>query len=270
MVIRHSVNDWYTNAEGRSGAEFRYDWENDDQPDRTPDSWLDRHQSVGRVAASRPTRATVNRSAPGTSSRRNDSTQRELANAARALQARMRGVKDQTLARHLRQGGWAGVTAEQVRDALRAHPEEQQAPGIHILPGKPDPPRKKQQSHGTITVINPPTVSRTTARTSKPARTTPSMAEVARALRAKDPKISIEKLTKQVQARGWVTATVKKVRTALKEPPRPAPARKQQKTATPRQTRPTVVALPAARAPHPDACFACGVVPSLLGTCRCS
>lgn len=37
-----SIRNWYLNAEGGSGNLPGYDWENDDQLDRNPDSWLDR------------------------------------------------------------------------------------------------------------------------------------------------------------------------------------------------------------------------------------
>ena len=47
MVIRHSVNDWYVNAEG-AGDNHSSDWQNDDRPDRGPDSWLDRAMSSPR------------------------------------------------------------------------------------------------------------------------------------------------------------------------------------------------------------------------------
>jgi hypothetical protein len=36
-----SIGDWYENAEGRRAGGFRFDPENDDPADRTPDAWLD-------------------------------------------------------------------------------------------------------------------------------------------------------------------------------------------------------------------------------------
>ncbi|MCZ7437726.1 hypothetical protein O7598_15065 [Micromonospora sp. WMMC241] len=284
--MRRSIADWYSNAEGRDSADFRRDWENDDRPDRTPDSWLDRLKPSERPAAARPSRrsaSTSRRSSPG-----RVPTQRDLADAARELQARMRGIKDKTLVRHLQQSGWPDVTADQIRHALRSHPARSNAQTHRTAPApaptptssttraksggtitvifpptNPPPPKK---SRGTIKVITPPTGTRKSAKVTTAARNRPSLAEVVRAVQASHPGIGIKLLAQEVRARGWPTATKKEVQSARQSlrpiPPQPTPAMLKALAST--------SSLRTVRAPHPDACFACGVVPSALGSCRCS
>ncbi|MBY8870488.1 hypothetical protein K7640_01365 [Micromonospora sp. PLK6-60] len=288
--MRRTIANWYANAEGRNSADFRQDWENDDRPDRTPDTWLDRLKPSERPAAARPS----GRSAPA--SRRSSPgrvpTQRDLADAARELQARMRGIKDTTIARHLRQSGWSHVSAEQVRQALRSHPARSNAQSqrpvtvpptpatapqstttrtksggtitVIFPPTNPPPPTKK--SKGKITVTASPTAKRKQTRASTPAHERPPLAEVIRAVQARHPGLGIKLLVQEVRAGGWPAATRKEVEAARQSllstpPPRTPATLKAQASASSLRT---------ARAPHPDACFACGVVPSPLGTCRCS
>ena len=290
--MRRTIADWYANAEGRDSADFRHDWENDDRIDRTPDTWLDRLKPSERVAGSRPSLRGASTARP---SGGNALSQRRLADAARELQARMRGIKDATIARHLQQSGWPNVSAEQIRQALSSHPARPiKQPGRATA--KPQPPAVSSQSTtrtttrtkagGTITVVSPSTgrpplqtkPSRAGRVTTSPARAHQeatcgmstrelrSLAEVVRKIEAKKPNIGIKRLAKEVKARGWARATKEQVEAArrlpLPDPPRPTPPRPkvQVLAPTPRTVRP----------PHPDACLACGVVPTLLGSCRCS
>lgn len=262
MVIRRTISDWYTNAEGRDSSDSRHDWENDDQPDRTPDVWLDRLQPASREGYTRPSGGFASKATSGNADRRAKPTQRDLAGAARALRERVPGIKDSTIARRLRQDGWSEVSCDQVRAALRAHPAPPRRQPPSERPSKARrvaPKQKQQQSHGTITIISPPTATKPAG---KPAAAggNQTLAEVARVVRMRYPQLGMKKLTKQVQARGWPTATLKQVEAALQQP-RPKP---------PVQKRPAPLSFPVARDPLPDTCFACGVVPSLLGTCRCS
>ncbi|MEV0005393.1 hypothetical protein AB0H28_24330 [Micromonospora sp. NPDC050980] len=265
--MRRTITDWYANAEGRDAADFRRDWENDDRPDRNPDTWLDRLKPSERPVAARSSRraaSTSRRSSPG-----RVPTQRELADAARELQARMRGIKDKTLVRHLRQSGWPDVSAEQVRKALRAHPVRSNAQSHRtvIVPTRTQTSSTtRAKSGGTITVITPPTATRKPAKVTTAARNRPSLAEVIRVVQASHPGIGIKLLAQEVRARGWPTATKKQVQAARQSlrpiPPQPTPAMLKALAST--------SSLRTVRAPHPDACFACGVVPSALGSCRCS
>lgn len=262
MVIRRTISDWYTNAEGRYSSDSRRDWENDDQPDRTPDVWLDRLQPASRAGDARPSRGSASRANSGIAGRRTAPTQRDLADAARALRERMPTIKDSTIARHLRQDGWPQVSADQIRKALSAHPAlpRRQSPPVRSSKARRVAPKQRQQQfQGVSTTIGSPTPTKP-AGSSTPARGSQTLAEVARAMRVKHPHLGMRKLTKQVHAHGWPTATLKQVEEALQ---RPRPERSA-------RDRPAPLSFPAARDPQPDTCLACGVVPSLLGTCRCS
>lgn len=255
VVIRRTISDWYTNAEGRDRSDSRHDWENDDQPDRTPDAWLDRLQPASRVGYTRPSGGSVSKVAPANAGRLTDRKRRDLADAARDLRHRMPNIKDSTIARHLRQDGWPQVSVDQIRAALRAHPSprhRQQSPARHSEARK-----TATKKPGTATVTSSPSAIKPTGSPAV-ARGQQSLAQVAHAMRATFPQLGMKKLTKQVRGRGWPTATVKQVEAALQ---RPRPKQ-------PVSSRP--IASRAVRSPQPDTCFACGVVPSLLGTCRCS
>lgn len=258
MVIRRTISDWYTNAEGRDSSDSRHDWENDDQPDRTPDVWLDRLQPASREGSIRPSRGSASRITSGNAGRRAKPTQRDLADAARALRNRTPNIKDSTIARHLRQDGWPQVSVDQIREALRANPappRRQRSPGRPSEAQEVAPKQKHQKSRGTITIVSPPTATSPAATRGKQ-----SLTEVAHAMRAKYPQLAMKKLTRQVQGRGWPMATVKQVEAALQQPRPKRPVR----------SRPAPVPAPVVRVPQPEKCFACGVVPSLLGICRCS
>lgn len=258
VVVRRTISDWYTNAEGRNSSDSRHDWENDDQPDRTPDVWLDRLKPTDRAGYTRSSRGSASTGTSGKASRRTVPTRRDLADAARGLRERMPGIKDSTIVRHLRQDGWSQVSVDQVRAALRAHPAP---PRRQPLPNRPSeaPKIAPKQQQDTVTVISPRTAAKP-ASTPAAARGRQTLAEVARAMRAKYPQLGMKKLTKQVQGRGWPMATLKQVEAALQEPRATRPVR----------SRPASMSFSAVRAPQPDTCFACGVVPSILGTCRCS
>lgn len=152
MVIRHSINDWYVNAEG-AGDGFSVDWQNDDLPDRGVDSWLDHgHSSRGSTPATQRTQpvaaparqagASVKRKAKPTAA---PSRQAKASVAARARPAMSSGrpadgrisdesiavaaatfragdpkVSSRMIATALRSRGgvWAGVTAQDVTRAL--------------------------------------------------------------------------------------------------------------------------------------------------------
>ncbi len=277
MVIRRTINDWYTNAEGRNTYDSRHDWANDDLPDRTPDSWLDRLEPIVQGVSRRPTRGAGSPSSSSRTAGRNVSTQRDLAEAARALQARMRGIKDATIARHLRQSGWPEVSANHVRDALRAHPaqpERHPAPKSRVQPRSAGQEKGRQRAQGGVRVVTPPAAIRKTTQPSKAAREkpSPSLAEVAHFVRARFPRLGIKNLTKKVQERGWPTATRRQVETALQQPPPSALTIAVQQPSPPTlKIFRTPAAIPREATPaRPDACFACGVVPSPLGACRCS
>lgn len=287
--MRRTIGDWYANAEGRDSADFRRDWDNDDRPDRTPDSWLDRLKPSERPAAVRPSRRSASTSRGGL--RGTVPTQRGLADAARELQRRMPGIKDKTLVRHLRQRGWLDVSEEQVRKALRAHPARpsSQSRGATTATtppsANPKPAKTRTMDGGTVTVIHPPTnfppktkargtidaVSPPTA-TRKPAKTDTSsrrerrtLADVVRAVLVSRPGLNTRRLTQEVRASGWPKATERQVKAVRKSlppsPPAPTPPPRRIQVPPPLRT---------VRTPRPDACFACGVVPSPLGSCRCS
>ncbi|MEH0972808.1 hypothetical protein V6U77_16950 [Micromonospora sp. CPCC 205546] len=271
MVTKRTINDWYANAEGRGSSDFRHDWENDDLPDRTPDVWLDRLQSKGRAATTSPARQRAPRpAAAGASPNRQSSLrQQNLADAARALKARMRGVKDTTIARHLAQNGWPAVSAAQIREALRAYPAQtrkQLTPKGQSAPRGIEPAKKKQQSYGTITIISPPTATRKPTGNDGAVPVPQALVKAAHAAHAWHPQLGIKQLTREVRKLGWHGVTQEQVQAALLKrplPPQSGPSLRSVPVPVP-------VPRPVERAPHPDACFACGVVPSLLGMCRCS
>ncbi|MEU4634096.1 hypothetical protein ACIBM8_21935 [Micromonospora aurantiaca] len=289
VVMRRTIGDWYANAEGRDSADFRRDWDNDDRPDRTPDSWLDRLKPSERPAAVRPSRRSASTSRGGL--RGTVPTQRGLADAARELQRRMPGIKDKTLVRHLRQSGWLNVSEEQVRKALRAYPAGPSSqsrgtttattpPSANPKPAKTrtkdggtitmiypptDPPPPKSKARGTIKVVSPSPATPKPAKNGTPSRERPTLADVVREVQASRPGLGTKRLTQEVRARGWQGATEKQVKAARKSlppsPPAPTPVLRRIQVPPPLRT---------VRTPHPDACFACGVVPSPLGSCRCS
>ncbi|MFI9528511.1 hypothetical protein [Micromonospora rosaria] len=269
MVIRRTINDWYTNVEGRDSTDSRHDWENDEKPDRTPDAWLDRLQPEKRTTG---TSGTAQRGRPGAGAKKSQPSrsQRDLAKAAHALVARERGIQFKAIAQRLRSKGWPKVTTLQVADAMHAHPataaKTAKNPAARRSPsstGPAKPARKKQPpSYGTITIISPPTAARQQAKPAAATGNPQPLVEVVRKAWRANPRISIKKLAKQVRARGWPRATTQEVQAAL-EAVRSAP------TSTVRRVQPPAP-LAVKRTLHPDACFACGVVPSALGACRCS
>ncbi len=129
MVHRRTVNDWYLNAEGQSAEETGYEWENDDRPDRTPDSWLDRHGpadvSLARqngFTGHQSTSGRGSRSASRPAARCADPSPRDIAKAARALLAAEPGLSYKTVAQRLQQyKGWTKVTRADVSAALASN-----------------------------------------------------------------------------------------------------------------------------------------------------
>lgn len=244
ITSRGSIGGWYADAGMRGSADHGRDWENDDIPDRTPDSWLDDLGIASSPYSPGGGRGEPRRSGtegathrPGTSCqcitckaqlrRATSDPGASLATAARKLLSTMPGAKDSTLARHLRSSGWPDVTAEQVGRVLQGlnRRQSQQRP----------PPAKK----------NPLRSQR--------------LADAAKAAQGKHPRLGIRKVTQKLRKSGWPAVTEDEVRAALAAPPRPA------------SLTPSIPArpLPTPRT-RPDACPACGVIVGQLGLCRCS
>jgi hypothetical protein len=195
------INDWYANAEGRSWDKPEYDWENDDPPDRTPDSWLDRYTAKLARAPQDPPRGrrTTGGLAAGVSVRL-----RAIAKAAREMRVAEPRLSDKTIARRLRERGW-NVTGVDVRKAL-GHKVPQPAAGRQAPPLVSPSARSRRGGQSPSTIANA-------------ARPTdiPSLLRIAKAayaMRTIEPSLGDKAIARRLRERGW-NVTKADVRKAL-------------------------------------------------------
>lgn len=121
-----TIGDWYADAEGRHWDVPGYDWENDDKPDQTPDSWIDRlppqTQRLPPARSGSPRKPGPSRRRTTTGSTASAADRRVapasapvLKEAARLLRSQLPGAKAKTIARKLREKGWLNATTAQVQ-----------------------------------------------------------------------------------------------------------------------------------------------------------
>lgn len=261
-----SIGDWYANADGRYSDNHGHDWENDDQPDRNRDSWLDRLPRTEprippqRRRAEAPRKARNGRKAlpvPRHADRAPRHYLHEVVNAAHALREKHPAMGDEELARRLRDRGFTTIKKRDIRKLLRRDP----GPTPNNRPNS----EKQTKRAGSLPVpVGRPVVSG-------------RMGDFAVAVRAfwiKDPDLSVRVLTRLLRDRGWITFTeddVKKVLRSLtssdphvKSPRKPA--RKSRSLKSRRKARGAAASLQG----RVDICPSCGVAVSSLGRCRCS
>jgi hypothetical protein len=210
VIGKLTISDWYADAEGRDSEAPGYDWENDDRPDRTPDSWLDRLGSK-TAAVPQQSRSVGRRTAPqrapsparSSTARSSSPSIREIANAARPIRAAQPNLSDKALAKRLRQQrGWTAVTQADVRKALG---NDTSGPTRDV--------RATSSGHG-----RQPVGKRTSGSSpSRPVSDPPlrKVADAVRTLRLAEPAASTETLTQLLRQRGWTAVTQADVLKAL-------------------------------------------------------
>ena len=182
------INDWYANAEGRSWDKPEYDWENDDPPDRTPDSWLDRY--TAKLARTPQDLHHGRRTADGLAAGVSDRL-RAIAKAAREMRVAEPGLSDKTIARRLRERGW-NVTKADVRNAL-GHKMPQSTAGRQAPPLVSRRSRRGGQSPSSVPNAAWPTG------TPSP----PQIAKAAHDMRATEPRLGFKTIARRLRERGW-------------------------------------------------------------------
>lgn len=219
-MVRRSIGDWYADAEGRGSDGPGFDWENDDRPDRTRDTWLDRlgpergalpaqqnrpskqNQPIDRKASSsRKPRPTSGRAA-----RSPKPPPHKVAMAAFALFRNDQHLSHSAVAIRLQQrgGGWKAVTAADVREALtrKGSPaRRKQSPPASTGGGKQrDWTRRNRSSN------NP----------ARPAASPHTIAMIAHNLRAaQSRRLGADEIAQYMRLQGWSTVTSADVRNAL-------------------------------------------------------
>lgn len=157
--MARSIDDWYSDADRDGRMEPRHDWENDDAPDRSVSSWVDRRTGVdgsagpsaddrlrsrrpitrnrggtgGRAGASEPSVSRRGPRTPGGDSRASPPLRGEaLAEAARRVLAYEPHLTPKQVAARLREAGFRDVTASAVSYAL-ASPPTRPAPDARLV-----------------------------------------------------------------------------------------------------------------------------------------
>lgn len=261
-----SIGDWYADAEGRH-SDHGHDWENDDQPDRNRDSWLDRLPREepripppSRSAPRKPRTGRQVRRVPEPTSRAPRPYYQEVVNAAHALRAKHPGMGDKALARRLRDLGYTTVKQSDVRAALRRDPgpvpSERHNKGIQA----------KRLGSLAVPVGQPIASGRTS-----------DFVVAVRTFWIKAPDLSLEALTRLLHGRGWTAFTQDDVRKVLRSlesgldrdrnPSRTAAGKGGAVRSGRKRRGDVATAVPGSRA---DICPSCGVAVSSSGQCRCS
>lgn len=254
-----SIGDWYADAEGRGSDGPGYDWQNDDRPDRTPDSWLDRltpgpdDQGTSGTFVQPKIKPRSPKSRKKTAPRAYEASWPEIVKAAHLLRAARPGIKDQTLAKRLRQAGYLNISVARVQQALATSPP----PKVAANPSarrKPAPQRSAQPKRRASIAPRPAATRQRNPQKPK------SLTQAARALHQEMPKLDLHELTRRLRERGWHTISEADVAAAL-GPSQPETPKQSPRESTPILPTPVL---------HPGACPACLMVVSALGQCRCS
>lgn len=266
MVGRRGIGDWYADAEGRGSDDPRYDWENDDRPDSTSDSWLDRVSSRVRDVPAKTRAAShprANQSAPqaprSSSARSGGPLLRNVAEAAHNLRAKDRNLSDEMIAERLRQRGWASVTQAYVREALERYPSRRSLES-----------RSTTSAAGAAGSRQPDVAQVASSRAD--GSPISEFAAAVHALRVRMPELGIKGLARSLRNSGWPQCTRAQVRAVLQPTPSGA---SRTRAAAPVSRGPSRQLLPAparraAAVSAAEMCPSCGVRVSALGWCRCT
>jgi hypothetical protein len=244
------INDWYLNAESQGSDRPGYDWENDDPPDRTPDSWLDRLGQRDEMPPQRIRRDGRSTRSPRVSAKPATHIAAQprgnLAEAARAVLAAEPGLSYRAVAGRLRQRGWPAVTRADVGKVLArsASDPQQSAPRV----------ASKRQSSANLPLRD--------------------IATAARAILTAKPGLSYQAVAERLQRNGWPTITRAHVSRALKTTSRLRLSEPENQRTGRQRTRAEARFLGRlARAnpmPRAEICPSCGTAVSISGLCRCS
>ncbi|WP_328477418.1 hypothetical protein OHA21_24455 [Actinoplanes sp. NBC_00393] len=267
--MARSIDDFYSDA-ARGRDAFRFDHENDDPAELAADFWdLVTHRAGGdgRPPVTRRAAAVTRRPAPApkaaaparsmatTPARRGPVSHADLLLALQVLRAFAPGLTKESMCRYLRKCDWPGIDAATVGRTLSG------------LPG------------------------RTSART-----TEANLALAVRVARAAMPWMSATTIAGNLHRLGWTSVTGKDIDAVLAtggRAPKPTAAagRRTSVKSPPRRRQPAgraggrseevdtlrddeLIAFQRLerrdRQPRSAGCPSCGVVPSALGTCRCS
>ncbi|SCG67739.1 hypothetical protein [Micromonospora coxensis] len=278
VVGKKSIDGFYADAEGRGWDAPGYDWENDDRPDQTPDSWLDRLTSspttrrVGaamrgtapRVSKPPPARAATGGARAVPSPRQ--PSEREIAEAAHRIRAEIPNIGPKGIAKRLRQHGWTRVDHRVVGMALQRHPAPA-AGGKKNKAAPASPPRTTGRSER----LTGPAKKTGQAGGTGQAQPLSKFERAVRTARIDMPGMDVAGIVRRLRRYGWPTCTDADVRHALGMSPGTGPV-KSGRSRPPRgngsatkRAQPLTCSLPAA-----EICPSCGVRVSMLGTCRCS
>lgn len=255
-----------------------YDWENDDRPDHTPDSWLD------RLTSSSAARGAVVRNGTGKGSssqqqqksrapaggRRTNSpstrpTDRDIADAAHAIRSEIPNIGYKGIAKRLRQRGWTHVDYLIVGTALQRHP----TPTVREAKRAAAPPKPRAEGQRTVRA------KKGTAQASGAgdASGLRGFEKAVRAARTHMPGMDVPGIVRHLRRYGWPYCTEAEVRRALRAQAPVERPRAGDKPLTTRSRSEKPKLRPSLRVPPPppvDICPSCAVRISVLGTCRCS
>lgn len=241
-----SIDEWFADAEGRRLNDSAYDWENDDALDQTPDSWLDRikHRNVPEASSSHaPRLLRLSRAAwPGLRYTSSGYLRSELAEAVRTIREKSPGIGAKGVLRRLREAGWLSIAAADLDEIAREDGNE----SLTV-------PRRKARSETRSSRSAGPRAGNKVG----PPRTRVTPYDLICAIEKEHPGLDVHELARRVRESGLSYVTWKDVRAVLA-----------QRQSTP--ICPDLAPTPSPPRLHPESCRACGVVPSPLGTCRCS
>lgn len=289
--MARSIRDFHSDAEGRGHDQTSHDWHQNDQPDRTPESWLDRHtradspartpstpQKRGQTGA-HPTRRTQQPAkAQKTNWIREVITRSQLRDEIRgpvsAIRQREPKLSDDAVAHRLRQRKetWRQANADDVRAVSTGTRQKSKPAGGAAATarsqGRSGQPGRKQRAK----------------REAGPVRYFTHLflfdvAVTARRIKAARPGISDQNLAAALARLGgeWSKVTDYVVQMALRRFPAHArPEVAGTRNNPPNLVRPDAVVPPSAvqsppvRRTRSDICEACGVAFHSSGWCRCS
>lgn len=207
--MAESIDDWYANASARRAGDLGRDWENDDQPDRGPDSWLDERDSgrFDRAASAPPKSATSSR----TSTTRGPAAGRvpvTLVDHARAIQAAFPGIGFKKLTRRLRQSGWPHASESDVRRALGD--QAGSAPSVRNTLETPAQRSMPQPSGAAAT-----STGEASRRDGTPIDESERLTLAVLVIRKAEPGITNDRLRQRLRRCGWPTISEAGVRAAI-------------------------------------------------------
>jgi hypothetical protein len=240
---QQNIGDWYADHEGRHLENPRYDVENDDEPDRNRDGWVDRLASDKPhepVPAGRPGKTKRQGSRRAAASR--EPLSQNVIDIVHAMRAKWPGIADEQIVTLLRQHGVSDITRDLVIEAIAHKP-------------RPEDPGPRQE--------------RIDAR--KPGQ----FVAAVRVHWAKDPSFTAKTIAARLRLRGWAEATEAEVQQVLvmlngRSPVAKERVRKSTGSRPRRRRSARIVALTDAQGHPAPVCPSCGVAVSQLGLCRCS